>query len=354
MGLFIYNYIGNFDHLLNFTILDIDYTQIIDSFARTKVLVIGDVMLDTYLYGQTNRISPEAPVPIVEVTHQEHRPGGAANVAINLIALGAKVTLCGLVGDDNEGRVLREQLEDAGVACHFLAKNKNRPTTHKNRIVSRNQQMLRFDREKKEELGGVEASQLQQAVLAAIGEQPSVVILQDYNKGVLFAEMITAILMECRKRKIPVAVDPKKQNFFAYQGASLFKPNLKEIREALNLNVDPMDNTSLHAAAMDLIQRLNAKQIMITLSEHGVFVADKTNSLKTHAHLRNIADVSGAGDTVIAVAALCLANNVPMGQNAHLANLAGGLVCEKPGVASINKKELLAEALKTNYAPQVL
>lgn len=311
-------------------------------------------MLDTYWYGHTNRISPEAPVPVVEVSRQEHHPGGAANVAINLIALGAKVTLCGLVGDDNEGRILKELLEAERVACHYLAKNKNRPTTHKNRIVSRNQQMLRFDREIQHELTGIEAQQLQQAVLAAINEQPNVVILQDYNKGVLFADLITAVMKECQKLNIPVAVDPKKRNFFAYQGASLFKPNLKEIREALAQPINPEQAETLQAAAQELLEKLAANQIMITLSEHGVFVADANSSIQTNAHVRNIADVSGAGDTVIAVAALCLANQVPMGESAHLANLAGGLVCEKPGVASITKAELLAEAQKTAYAPQHL
>lgn len=331
-----------------------DYKQIIDSFAGTKVLVIGDVMLDTYWYGYTNRISPEAPVPVVEISHTEHRPGGAANVALNLRALGAKVTLCGMVGDDPEGKTLKDQMEDAGVACHYLAKNKNRPTTHKNRIVSRHQQMLRFDREWKLDLTGAEAAQLQEAVLTAIREQPNVVILQDYNKGLLFADMITAIMLECRKLKIPVAVDPKKNNFFAYHGATLFKPNLKEIREALGLVVEPDLHNTLQSAAHELITKLAAQQIMITLSEHGVFVADGHSSSKTNAHVRNIADVSGAGDTVIAVAALCVANQVALKDNAYLANLAGGLVCEKPGVATINKDELLAEALKTTHAPKTL
>ncbi len=332
-----------------------DYTSIIESFSQTKVLVVGDVMLDTYLYGSTNRISPEAPVPVVEISQQEHRPGGAANVAINIKALGGKVWLCGMVGDDAEGKLLKDLLEEAHVACHYLAKNKTRPTTHKNRIVSRNQQMLRFDREWKQELTGVEATQLQQAVLTAIAEvQPHVVILQDYNKGVLSADMIAAIMVECRKRSIPVAVDPKKHNFFAYQGVALFKPNLKEVREALEITVEPAVHSSLQHAAKELLLRLQAKQVMITLSEYGVFVADGRNTLKTNAHVRNIADVSGAGDTVIAVAALCLANGVDLGESAHLANLAGGLVCEKPGVAAINKAELLAEALKTDFAPQLL
>lgn len=317
-------------------------------------MVIGDVMLDTYLYGSTTRISPEAPVPVVDIARQEHCPGGAANVAMNLRALGAKVTLCGLVGDDNEGRILKEQLEDAGVACHYLAKMKTRPTTHKNRIVSRGQQMLRFDREQKDELKGVEASQLQEAVLAAIAEDPQIVILQDYNKGVLFEEMINAVMADCAKRKIPVAVDPKKLNFFAYQGASLFKPNLKEVREALETSIDPTAISSLQGAAQQLIAKLGAKQVMITLSEHGVFVADGKTTLKTNAHVRNIVDVSGAGDTVIAVAALCLAADLSLAECAHLANIAGGLVCEKPGVASISSEELITEALKTNYDPQYL
>lgn len=315
-------------------------------------MVIGDVMLDTYLYGSTNRISPEAPVPVVDITHQEHCPGGAANVAINLKALGAKVTLCGLVGDDNEGRILKNLLEDAGVASHYLAKMKSRPTTHKNRIVSRNQQMLRFDREQKEELKGIEASQLKEAVLTAIAENPDVVILQDYNKGVLFAELIDAAILECNKRSIPVAVDPKKANFFTYKGVALFKPNLKEVREALETDVDPTDNLSLQNAAEKLFGVIGAQRIMITLSEHGVFVADREITLKTNAILRNIADVSGAGDTVIAVAALCLAVGLPLADAAHLANVAGGMVCEKPGVASITATELFNEASKTNYAAQ--
>lgn len=317
-------------------------------------MVIGDVMLDTYLYGSTNRISPEAPVPVVDITHQEHCPGGAANVAINLRALGAKVTLCGLVGDDNEGRILKDLLEDAGIASHYLAKMKSRPTTHKNRIVSRNQQMLRFDREQKDELKGIEANQFKEAVLTAVAENPDVVILQDYNKGVLFAELIDAVIAACDKRNIPVAVDPKKANFFAYKGVALFKPNLKEVREALETTVDPTDNLSLQSAAQQLFSRLGTKQIMITLSEHGVFVADGQTTLKTNAIVRNIADVSGAGDTVIAVAALGLAAGLPLAECAHLANIAGGMVCEKLGVASITGTELLNEALKTNYAPQII
>ncbi len=311
-------------------------------------MVIGDVMLDTYLYGSTNRISPEAPVPVVEITHQQDCPGGAANVAINLRAIGAKVTLCGLVGDDHEGKILKELLEEASVACHFLAKIKTRPTTHKNRIVSRGQQMLRFDREQKDELKGLEASQLKEAALAAIAEGPQVVILQDYNKGVLFEDLIVAVMAACAQRNIPVAVDPKKHNFFAYQGASLFKPNLKEVREALNTNVDPTVHTSLQSAAMQLMNKLQAKQVMITLSEHGVFIADETSANKTNAHARNIVDVSGAGDTVIAVGALCLSAGLSIAEIAHLTNLAGGLVCEKQGVASISSEELILEALKTN------
>ncbi len=311
-------------------------------------------MLDTYLYGSTNRISPEAPVPVVEISHQEHCPGGAANVAMNLRALGAKVTLCGLVGDDNEGRILKDQLEDAGVACHYLAKMKTRPTTHKNRIVSRNQQMLRYDREQKDELKGIEASQLKEAVLTAIAEAPQIVILQDYNKGVLFAEMIESVMTECAKRNIPVAVDPKKHNFFAYQGATLFKPNLKEVREALKMDIEPNESAAMLSAGKQLINQLGAKQVMITLSEHGVFVTDGQSTLRTNAVVRNIADVSGAGDTVIAVAALCIAAGLQLAECAHLANIAGGMVCEKPGVASITTTELLNEALKTNYAPQII
>lgn len=329
--------------------MDTDFTSIIHSFSRTKVLVIGDVMLDTYLYGTTSRISPEAPVPVVDITNQHDCPGGAANVAINLRALGAKVTLCGLVGDDHEGRILKEQLEEAGVACHFLAKIKTRPTTHKNRIVSRGQQMLRFDREQKNELKGLEASQLKEAALAAIAEGPQVVILQDYNKGVLFEELIVAVMAACAQRNIPVAVDPKKHNFFAYQSASLFKPNLKEVREALSTSIDPTLHTSLHDAALQLLGKLQAKRVMITLSEHGVFIADETSANKTNAHARNIVDVSGAGDTVIAVGALCLSAGLSITEIAHLANLAGGLVCEKQGVASITSEELISEVLKTNY-----
>lgn len=327
-----------------------DFNRIISTFSQAKVLVIGDVMLDTYLYGNTSRISPEAPVPVVEVTHQQHLPGGAANVAMNLVALGAKVSLCGLVGNDVEGAILKEQLENAGIACHFLAKSKTRPTTHKNRIVCRNQQMIRFDREQKDELAGVEASQMQQAALAAIADQPQVVILQDYNKGVLFAELIAAVIAECEKRNIPVAVDPKKDNFFAYKGVALFKPNLKEVREALGVKIDPTDIESLHRASSELMDSIGVQQVMVTLSEHGVYVASRNEQVKQKAHVRNIADVSGAGDTVIAVAALCLVADAGMESMAQLANLAGGLACEKPGVAVISTTELLAEALKTDYA----
>lgn len=318
--------------------------EIFEKFANTRVLVVGDVMMDVYLFGAANRISPEAPVPIVELQREELRLGGAANVAVNLKALGAEVMLCSVVGDDSEAYEMESLLEEQGLSANLFFRSKKRITTKKTRIISRNQQLLRYDHEHTHDLGPVETTGLQEKIKAALAKKPEVVILQDYNKGVLTEEIISYVIGKCQELEIPVAVDPKKANFLSYKGATLFKPNLSETCEALGVSVDPEERNTLDKAARRISEELNNRYTLITLSSKGVYITDHQEARVIPAMVRNIADVSGAGDTVISVAALCLAQQLPLELMAGLANMAGGLVCERVGVVPIDKEQFEKEA----------
>lgn len=326
--------------------LPVDIPAIFQQFSDTRVLVVGDVMMDVYLFGVTNRISPEAPVPIVELRNEELRLGGAANVAVNLKALGAKVMLCSVVGDDSEAYEMEALLDEQELSNSYLYRSKKRITTKKTRIISRNQQMLRFDHEHTNPLGPVETEGLLEKIKVALAKKPDVVILQDYNKGVLTEEVIQFVIARCHELNIPVAVDPKKANFLSYKGATLFKPNLKETCEALSIAVEAAERNTLDIAARRINEELNNRYTLITLSDKGVYITNHQEARIIPAMVRNVADVSGAGDTVISVAALCLAQEVPQDVLATLANMAGGLVCERVGVVPIDKALFQAEAEK--------
>ena len=323
-------------------------TALFEKFGQSKVLVIGDVMLDSYLWGSVTRISPEAPVPIVNVKSRNKTLGGAANVALNLKALGATVQVLSLIGTDADGDELLELFEQQGIGSSGVLKSDSRPTTVKHRIMSGSQQMLRVDAETDAILTAEEEQQLLQ-VLPAQLEGVSVVVFEDYDKGVLSDSFIKAVIAEAEKRKIPTVVDPKKRQFFAYSGATLFKPNLKELREGLGtdiqLQTDSLTETLKRAAAA-LHQQMPVQQLLLTLSEFGVFATDFQHHHHYPAHRREIADVSGAGDTVISVAALALAAGVPLGELAAMANVAGGLVCEHVGVVPIEAETLKTELLR--------
>jgi D-glycero-beta-D-manno-heptose-7-phosphate kinase len=320
--------------------------ELFESFNGVNVLVIGDVMIDSYLWGKIERISPEAPVPIVSVTKKENRLGGAANVALNLRAMGANPILCSVIGDDESAVQLIELLKDIHISSEGILKVKDRITTVKTRVIGHHQHILRVDEEMDHELKEVETEQLLQKINQLIGKYKiEAIVFEDYDKGVITPLLIEKTVQLSQQKNIPVVVDPKKRNFLQYKNVDLFKPNLKELKEGLKIDFDHTDLNELRSAAQKLKDLLNAKMVMITLSENGIFIMDHENDYHIPAHIRNISDVSGAGDTVISLASLSLAKGTPTRLCAALSNLAGGLVCEKVGVVPINKQSLLKEAL---------
>lgn len=319
--------------------------EIFAAFERQTVLVIGDVMIDSYLWGKVDRISPEAPVPVVNVQKREKRLGGAANVALNLHALGAKSILCSVVGQDADAETFMDLLAEENLDTRGIAQSAHRPTTVKHRILAGHQHILRVDQETTNLLSEAESNQLLTQIKHLLPECQAL-IFEDYDKGVISPHLISEVVALAKSYGIPSIVDPKKRNFMAYQGVSLFKPNLKELKEGLKIEFDVTKIEELREAVKLLRERLNAEQALVTLSEHGVFIDDGLVQYHEGAHLREIADVSGAGDTLVSVAALCMALGLAPAQTAALANLAGGLVCEHLGVTSIDKSTFLAEAQK--------
>ncbi len=321
--------------------------ELFEAFNGKRVLVIGDVMTDAYIKGQVTRMSPEAPVPVVDLQEQEQRIGGAGNVALNLIALGAKAILASVIGQDNAGKELEQMLQNAGIQTTALVVSAQRKTTIKTRVLSNGKQMLRIDSEDQHDLQPNEEALLKANISVLLAEGIDGVLLEDYNKGVLTSNLIQWIITEANSRNIPIAVDPKKKNFFAYVGCTLFKPNLKELKEGLHIDFNFQQNpVALHTAIEQLQHQISSRYTLVTLSEHGVQLFDGQKHQHHPAHRRNIADVSGAGDTVIATTTLCLICGASPEQMAALANLAGGLVCEHPGVVSIDKEKFLQEALQ--------
>ncbi len=321
-----------------------NFEQLFESFTNIKVAVVGDVMLDTYWWGHVDRISPEAPVPVVALDKSEQRIGGAGNVALNLVALGAHVHIFSVLGEDADGKQLDTLLTDAGIDTSFIIFSHERKTTNKIRVLSRNQQMMRIDAETVKDLTANEEQALFDRIAAYIlQEKPDVLLLEDYNKGVLTQHLISEIVQLCKKQGVITTVDPKKKNFFAYKGVDIFKPNLKEVKEGLNLSLDKIELAQLSDVHQRLQKELQHSISFITLSEKGVFVQQNDQPLLIPSHIRNIADVSGAGDTVIAVASLVYAATKNIELFAAVANIAGGLVCEEVGTAAINKEKLLEE-----------
>ncbi len=319
--------------------------QLFETFKGKKVLVLGDVMLDTYVYGSVKRISPEAPVPVINVDRQEKRLGGAANVALNVQALGATPILCSVVGDDDDGVAFGQLLKERGITDRGIIRSQKRITTVKHRVLSGSQHLLRIDLERDDVLDAIDKKALLRHVSSLIDEC-DLVIFEDYDKGCLDAEVIAATIDQANKAGKITAVDPKKRNFLAYENCSLFKPNLKEMREGLGVDVDPTQVQSLKSGVDHLNERINSAQALITLSEHGIYYQNSDESGRLPAHLRSISDVSGAGDTVISIAALTLASGMPLPFVAELANLGGGIVCESPGVVPIDLDRLKSEAEK--------
>lgn len=322
-----------------------DINQVFEAFNSLRVLVIGDVMLDSYVWGKVERISPEAPVPVVNVQKREYRLGGAGNVLLNVQSLGAEAIVCSVIGTDSSGDLLEDSLRAKGLNCEGLIRSENRITTIKERIIAGSQQVVRIDTETDKPVSKAESDKL---VTKAKELIPScqVIIFEDYDKGVLTAESIAEITSFANAQNIPTVVDPKKRNFLSYHHTTLFKPNLKELREGLKVEFNVDNAEELQAVVQQLKDTLNINGALITLSERGVFIDYKEEIHKLPAHIRHIADVSGAGDTVISIAACCLALNLPPKSIAAISNLGGGLVCELVGVVPIDKNLLKAEAQK--------
>ena len=318
-------------------------SELINGFSRLKVLIIGDLMIDSYTWGRVSRISPEAPVPVVNVVRRESRLGGAGNVVLNIASLGATAVICSVIGDDAPGRELQKLILDSNLSTEGLIVEPGRMTTVKERIIAGSQQVVRVDSETESSI----SSSSQKALLAHIKDSISdvdVIIFEDYDKGVLNDSLIQAVISMAKENNIPTVVDPKRKNFFAYKGATLFKPNLHELRDGLGLM--PTDFDADHLA--DTVRKFKVSQeftgVFVTLSERGVYIDFENDQQLIPAHIRQISDVSGAGDTVISIAACVLALGGSTEQIASLANLGGGLVCESLGVVPINLALLSKEA----------
>lgn len=320
------------------------------SFNNLNVLIIGDVMIDSYLWGKVNRISPEAPVPIVTVSKKERRLGGAANVALNIQALGANPILCSVVGVDHEGLAFLDLLKNQKLSQKGILKCRDRITTVKTRVIGNNSQLLRVDEEVETEIEPSETQQLLTLISYIIQhDKIDVIIFEDYNKGLITPKLINKVVELARSKDIPTCVDPKKKNFHSYKGVSLFKPNLKELKEGLKLDIQGANIRELQRAISSFRVKQKAETILVTLAEKGIITNSRKVKEHIAAHVRSITDVSGAGDTVISVASLCRALECREELTAALANLSGGLVCEQVGVVPINKAELLEEALKLDF-----
>jgi len=318
--------------------------DVFEAFKGLKVLVIGDVMIDSYLWGRVDRISPEAPVPILQVDKRDTRLGGAANVALNIQALGAIPYLCSVVGKDLDGDHFLELLTQNHLPAEGIYQSADRITTIKHRIISGHQHMLRVDQETDKYILKQEKEALLEKIKTLMVNS-DVVIFEDYDKGVLDESLIASVVALAKEKGIPTVVDPKKRNFLHYKNVTLFKPNRKEMIEGLKWDGELKEDKDIESAVDTLSALLNSDMILLTLSEKGVFIKRaKEDASITPAHIRKIADVSGAGDTVVSVAALCCALKLAPQKIAALSNLAGGLVCEQVGVVPIDKATLEREA----------
>ena len=320
----------------------------LDQAKTMRVMVVGDLMVDQYLLGGVERISPEAPVPILRATTRERRPGGAANVALNLRSLRCQVTLGGIIGDDDAGRDLKANLAQSGMVTDGIVAVKGRPTTLKTRVMSGGQHLIRVDEEVDTDLDSQDAQLLLSAICAALDTLTHhAILLEDYDKGALSPEVIAGVLSEAKSRGIPVSVDPKFRHFQLFKEVALFKPNLKELKEGLGLQWESDNHnarlTGIETGLQQLESLLRPDSILLTLSEHGVRIRHSGQDAQHPAHPREILDVSGAGDTVIAVATVLLAAGLSYSALAAVANLAGGLVCETPGVVPIDAEALRQE-----------
>mgnify|MGYP003369818090 CR=1 FL=1 len=317
-----------------------NYNELFEKLSAKKAIVVGDVMVDAYMMGKVDRISPEAPVPVVSVTDRKYRLGGAANVALNISAFGTEVYLCSIIGNDSMGNVFKQLLKEHNLPDNGIISSENRKTTTKTRVISGGQHLLRIDDEDASQI----SDELKEILMFRISqiienEHIDVLIFEDYDKGLLSPDIIHRITMLCRQNKIKVTVDPKKRNFDAYKYVTMFKPNLKEFCEGCKID-RTTDIEKLKPYAKNFLQNNNIDILMVTLSENGILICTQKNYVHIPAQIRDIVDVSGAGDTVISVASLLLTASEDIREIARIANFAGGIVCEKVGVVPIDVETL--------------
>jgi len=318
------------------------YQELFESFSKYSVLIIGDVMVDSYMWGKVERISPEAPVPIVSVEKHENRLGGAANVALNIKSLGGNPILCSIIGDDEKGRIFIDLLEEQEMSNIGIICDKERKTTTKTRIISGNQHCLRIDDEITYTVSEKQEQTIIGQIETIINEQKiNAIIFEDYDKGVISPNIISSVVTFATRKSIPISVDPKKRNFLDYKGVTLFKPNFKELCEGLKVEIKKSDYEAIHENISVFRHEMNIRHLMVTLSELGMIITDGDSFYHVPTHIREVADVSGAGDTVISVATMCLIAGLDATEIARISNIAGGLVCEHAGVVPVDKQKLL-------------
>ncbi len=319
-----------------------DQINLTEAFYGKRVGILGDIMLDSYIVGRVDRVSPEAPVPVLLHERTVNRLGGAANVALNIKMLGSHPIVCSIVGDDKAGNELVDLMSTLGHSKHYIIQTKNRQTTVKTRLMGNNQQLLRLDMESSDALSPSEVDGLINRFNEMVNEEAlDILILQDYNKGVLTKELIENVVSICKDKNIFIAVDPKFENFFAYRNVNLFKPNLKEISQAFNRDVAP-ELDDLDRVKDDLENSINPEYCMITLSDRGVYLSkSNADSIIVPAEKDEIVDVCGAGDAVLAVSALMLYAGLGEEVTGVVANKAGKIVCQKIGVAPVSINELI-------------
>ncbi len=325
------------------------WPDIFSKFKDLNVLIIGDVMVDAYIWGAVERISPEAPVPVISVKKRDFRLGGAANVALNILSLGARPVLCALAGQDSQGERLVTMLKEKGMSADGIVMTPSRPTTVKARVIAAHQHVVRIDDESDDEATSAEENALIERIKKLLPSS-QVVIFEDYDKGTITHRVIDETVKLTSAMNIPTVVDPKKRNFLHYRNVTLFKPNLKELREGLKVDIEAADKSSVNSAVENVKKKMNVSGVMLTLSEHGVYIDYKNQKLSIPAHKREIADVSGAGDTVVSIAALCVALHLEPEKIAFLSNLGGGLVCQHVGVVPIDRTQLMQEAIELELA----
>lgn len=325
--------------------------SLLENFKNTNVLIIGDVMIDAYLNGRVDRISPEVPVPILNVKNIDYRLGGAANVAYNIKKLGANPILCSVIGKDENGNLFLDSLRKQQLDTIGIIQSVERKTTIKYRVVGNRMQMLRIDYEDDFSLTDNENDFLIKKINNILQiHNIDAIIFEDYDKGLLSKDNIDQIIQLAIEMGIPISVDPKKRNFNFYNKVTLFKPNLKEFCDALHLNQDELSINDIHSAAMSFAELHQIRYLMITLSEKGILIYDLEHDEFFHqdGHVIEVSDVSGAGDTVISVATLCITKNIKNQDIAKISNIAGGIVCQFVGVVPIDPILLEKEIIKNN------